>query len=486
MIAELFDKLVSLILFFGPAALVLGVLIFIHELGHFLAARWVGIRVEVFSIGFGKRLFGIKRGDTDYRLSAIPFGGYVRMAGEELPGQGPSESGEVASDAETVSDTAATALADTTSVAESTLPPPSDPTLPGHRLQDKSVPQRILVAVAGAGMNLILAVVLTIGLAFFGIHIESYLVQPPIIAYVQPDSIARLADIQAGDRIRSVNQTPVDTWEDAQTQMALHVDQPMTVDLLRDQTPVTVTLTLEKETFFDFGGMSAPARVIVGSIRDGSPADRAGLNPGDHIVTIDGHPLANMYEMIDVISRADGKSMLFELQRENSTKQVHLTPEFIENTGRYMIGIGFDTDKVLRRYPLTESVKRGIELNVQMGRMMFTLFQRLLTGKESVKNMGGPVMIVDMAGKAAKSGTRDLIWLTALISLNLAILNLLPLPILDGGMVVFLLIEWIIRRPVGERIQLILQNIFFFLIISFALYITYIDILRTDFHSWLR
>ncbi|MCD4653554.1 site-2 protease family protein, partial [bacterium] len=184
----------------------------------------------------------------------------------------------------------------------------------------------------------------------------------------------------------------------------------------------------------------------------------------------------------------DGTEIQLEIHRGDQTLKKLLIPNYNEETKRYMIGIGFapDPDQVLRRYPLKESISKGIELNIQMSKMMFTVFQRLFTGKESVKNLGGPVMIIDMAGKAAKAGLRELIWLTALISLNLAILNLLPIPILDGGLIVFLLIEGIIRRPVSEKFQIILQNVFFFLMISFALYITYIDVLRIDMVSWFN
>ena len=186
MIEILFAKLINLFWILGPAALILGFLIFIHELGHFLAARLVGIRVEVFSIGFGKRLFGFRRGDTDYRLSAIPFGGYVRMAGEELPGQGDSDTGQ-----------------EKTTDSETSIKPFEDKK--GDTLQDKSVPQRIFVAVAGAFMNAVVAVLLTVALAYFGIYIESYLMEPPVVAYVQSDSPAEKAGILPEDQIIEIN-----------------------------------------------------------------------------------------------------------------------------------------------------------------------------------------------------------------------------------------------------------------------------------------
>jgi len=475
MMKPVIDSIVSLFWMLGPAILVLGFLIFIHELGHFLAARLVGIRVEVFSIGFGKRLIGFRKGPTDYRISAIPFGGYVRMAGEDLPIQGQNEEAVVISDEST----------DRT-VPDSTAGDPF--AQPGDRLNDKPVPHRLLVAVAGAAMNAIVAVLLTIGLAYFGINVDPYLVQPPVIAHVQADSPADAAGLTAGDRILTINTTRVNTWEDAQTQIAMGISEPMILTVQRNEQTVSVEMSAPPEQLIELGGISPPSRVFVGKVTADSPAENAGLEHGDQIVSIDGNIIGSTLELMDRISGSEGKPIQIELLRDGQTLKRTLSPKYNDDEKRYLIGIQFgsDPDQVLRRYPLNEAISKGIDINIQMGRLMFTIFKRLLTGQESVRNMGGPVMIVDMAGKAAKSGVRDLIWLTALISLNLAILNLLPIPILDGGMVIFLLIEWLIRRPVSEKIQIALQNLFFFLLISFALYITYIDVLRIDWLSWFK
>jgi len=465
MVQIIIEKIVSLFWVFGPAALVLGFLIFIHEFGHFLAARLVGIRVEVFSIGFGKRLFGFRRGATDYRLSSIPFGGYVRMAGEELPGQ--SEGEADIDEFQKLSAQYAT---------------------PGDTLNEKPVPHRMLVAVAGAAMNALMAVILTIGLAYFGIQIDAYLVSSPVIAHVQTDSSAEKAGLQKGDLIVSVAGNKVETWEDAQQQLLLSIGKQASIEVIRQNAHHTCNITVDQNETYQFGGIGTPSKVIVGSITPDSPAEKAGLQAGDHISSFANKHLGSIYELIDRISTSAGSAIQLEVIRNNEKVEMTLTPEFNEEAGKYMIGIGFaaDPDKVIRKYPLAESITKGIDLNLQMSKLMLGIFQRLLTGQESVKNLGGPIMIVDMAGKAAKSGVRDLIWLTALISLNLAILNLLPIPILDGGMVLFLIIEALIRRPVSEKIQLVLQNVFFFLMISFALYITYIDVLRINWESWFN
>lgn len=459
------EKILSIVTFLGAAGLMLGFLIFVHELGHFLAARLVGIRVEVFSIGFGKRLFGLRRGATDYRISMIPFGGYVRMAGEELPGQGEGDS-----DPEVLRKLS------------------EEYAQPGDTLEEKSVPARLLVAFAGAGMNGVIAILFTIGLAYFGINVESYLVQAPVIAYVQTDSVAEAAGFQAGDRLLTIGDSSVNTWEEAQQELLTTLNQSIRVTVDRNGQQISGEMTIADDEALYFGGIGAPSKVIVGTINADSPADRAGLEQLDTIVSVNDTPLGGIYQLTDILARTQDQEITLGVKRKESMLTLQLTPEFKEEYNRYMIGIGFaaDPDKVLRRYPLGEAITKGFQLNVQMCRLMVTIFHRLIMGKESISNLGGPVMIVDMAGKAAKSGIRDLIWLTALISLNLAVLNLMPFPIFDGGMIVFLLIEAIIRRPVNEKIQILLQNVFFILLICFAFYITYKDIQRINISDWFK
>lgn len=493
MAQTILTKLINAIYILGPAALVLGFLIFVHELGHFIAARLVGIRVEVFSLGFGKRLFGFRRGSTDYRISAIPFGGYVRMAGENLPGQGESGSEDRTSPNTDPADTVSAALPDKAPGAATpgsrspgtiiTGVPASTITNSGDTLTEKSVPQRILVAIAGSFMNGVVAVLLTIGLAFFGINIEAYLVQKPVIAHVQKGSPAEQAGLVAGDLITEVGGIPVETWEDAQLQIMLNVPEKTTITVNRNNQPVEADFTLEDPEKYYFGGIGTPSRVIIGNLKQDSPAEKAGLLAEDEIVAIDGAPLNSVHQMMDTIQASGGRPVRLAVIRQDARLDYEMKPEYDPEHERYLIGISFaqDPDKVLRRYPAGEAVVKGIQLNLQMGVAMYNLVGRLIMGKDSVDQLGGPVMIVDMAGKAARAGMRDLIWLTALISLNLAVLNLLPVPILDGGMVVFLLLEALFRRPVSEKIQIALQNVFFFLLVGFALYVTYNDVIRMMF-----
>jgi regulator of sigma E protease len=463
----LFETIVNLLWFVVPAGAVLGVLIFVHELGHFIAARLVGIRVEVFSIGFGKRLFGFRRGATDYRVSAIPFGGYVRMAGEDLPGQGKSDSPE----SDKTDKAKQPDLLHTASNQNNT---------PGDRLNDKTVPQRILVAVAGALMNAVLAIILTIGLAYFGIHVESYLLETPVIAHVQDNSPAHLAGLQSGDEIRSINDVSVETWEDTQMEILLRFQEPIEITVQRNSRQINTVIVPDDDKTYPFHGIGTPSNIFIGSLAKNSPAEKAGLKPDDQIVSVNDTSMKSIYQLMDAVNQSDGNTVSLSVIRDDELYDISLNPEYNEEFDRYMIGIAFapDPDRVLRRYPALESVRKGIELNIQMSQAMFVLVGRLVSGRESIDQLGGPVMILDMAGQAARTGIRDLIWLTALISLNLAILNLLPIPVLDGGMVIFLIYEGVFRRPVSEKIQIALQNVFFFLLIGFMLFVTYNDLIR--------
>ncbi|MCD4653192.1 RIP metalloprotease RseP, partial [bacterium] len=260
MFETIFGKIISLLWVFGPAVLVLGFLIFIHELGHFLAARFVGIRVEVFSIGFGKRLIGFRRGATDYRLSIFPFGGYVRMAGEELPGQ--SEGEEDISESDKIS---------------------AQYAKPGDTLNEKPVPHRLLVTVAGAAMNAVVAVLLTIGLAYFGIQIDAYLMASPVIAHIQSDSSAAKAGFEKGDLIVSVAEKKVTTWEEAQQELLMNLGKPVSIEVERQSNLLSAEITINQDEAFQFGGIGTPSKVIIGLITPESPAAKADLQKGDHI-----------------------------------------------------------------------------------------------------------------------------------------------------------------------------------------------------------
>ncbi len=422
--------------------LVLGFLIFVHELGHFIAARSVGIRVEVFSLGFGPRLFGFRRGETDYQVSMIPFGGYVKMAGETIDG-------------------------------EESLPT-------GQELTSKSIPQRFLVIVAGSLMNVVVAILFTFILGLVGMYEPTYKDAVPTIGWVMPDSPAAQSDLRKGDTIRAVDGQPVTTWESALRALFLNPDKAMTVGIERGNETLDLTFKPGDPTSGEFplGGIAMPSPIIVGSARAGYPAEKSGLMKDDRILRANGIDLGAIEEFQAIVKKSETEPIRLEIVRHSDHLEMEIAPLFDESAQTYLIGITFMTDRKLVQYGVGSALRMSLVHNYETAKSMYQLLGQLIMRKASVKNLGGPLMIGAMAGEAAKSGYRELMMLTAFISLNLALINLLPIPVLDGGLILFLILEGIRRKPLSDKSQIVIQNVFFYLLICFALLVTYNDIIR--------
>ena len=345
--------------------IVLGVLIFFHEFGHFLIARLFGVGVEKFSLGFGPRLFGKKVGITDYRLSAIPLGGYVKMVGEEP-------------DAE--------------------IDPADLPLSFTH----KHVAKRMLIVAAGPVFNILLAV-----LIFFGIFWASgtFIMKPSI-----------------------------------------------------------------------------------GAVRAGSPAAAAGLMQGDLITVIDGMAINSWDEMAEIINGSEGKALSLSIRRQESTLDFSITPEkvptqniFGEEIQRYVIGIEASRESYSKQMNPVEAFTESLRQSYRVIELMVVIIAKLIKGDISTDTLGGPIMIAQMAGDSAKAGVGSLIFFIALISINLAVINLLPIPVLDGGHLLFFLIEAIKGSPVSIKIREVSQQVGLFLLILLMILVFYNDIHRIFF-----
>ncbi|MBN1550087.1 RIP metalloprotease RseP [bacterium] len=420
--------------------LVLTFLIFVHELGHFLAARKVGVRVLTFSIGFGPRLFGIKRGDTDYRISAIPFGGYVKLAGEDPDTQNGS----------------------------------------ADELSSKSVPSRLLVFVAGAAMNAVAAVVLVAVLSFIGMYVEE-----PVVGWVIPDSPAANAGFEIGDRITHIDTVAISSWKDAIKEFFKDPDKTVPVQVERTGAIKTIMFAPGKDfKSYPMGGITPPVTLVVQGVMEGYPVVEAGITPGDEIAAVNGEPIRAFEQLQRAVQSFSGEPLTVTIKRGDDTFSKNIIPKFNEEAEKYFLGINFELrgNQYLKKYGFFESIQRGFTINYDNCKLMYQMLWQLIAGKESVReNLVGPLGIGVITAKVAQTGFRNLMEFTALISLNLAIINLLPIPILDGGLILFLLIELIRRKPLNEKIQIAVQNIFFLLIIAVALIITYNDVLRFFF-----
>ncbi len=436
-------------------AVVLGVIVFVHELGHFLAAKAFGVRVETFSLGFGKRLFGLTVGGTDYRISLLPVGGYVKMAGENPMDQPSGRSDEFLS---------------------------------------KPRWQRFFIAFAGPFMNAVLAVGLLIPVYMREYPHNPVLDQPAVVAEVQPGSPAAQAGIQPQDRIVEIDGAQHPDWETVFLKTAVSVDHPIRVTVQRGGAYIETRLTPRSDGPDNppLVGVAPEQPTRFGAINPGSPAARAGLRPGDLAVRVNGAPVLDPGNLIAQIQSAQpgaagtplgtpGRPVRLDLQRGGQAISLEVTPSLEVNLGhrQWMIGAAFVNDTTFLKLSFTDALKHSLADNKQYSMVILDLVGKLVSHHASIQNLQGPVGIASVTGDAARaSSLLPLFSVTSLISLNLGILNLLPIPVLDGGMILFLFIESILRHEISLRIkERVYQAGFAFLLILMTV-VVYNDIVR--------
>ncbi|HVB86825.1 MAG TPA: RIP metalloprotease RseP [Candidatus Dormibacteraeota bacterium] len=401
-------------------AIVLGVLVLIHEWGHFVMAKLCGVRVEIFSIGFGTRLWGRKRGDTDYRISALPLGGYVKMAGDNP-------------------------------VEERTGEP--------YEFLSRPRWQRFLIAIAGPAMNVILTLAIFWGIyALVGAPMDAYLRQPALVAAVPKDQQSA-THIQGGDQIVAVGGVATPTW--GKVSKALANAKPgskVAVTVLRDGSRKTFDISIPhtQTALEDVLGYPFITPVTEGAL-PGSPADEAGLKAGDKFVSINGQPVVTWQQLTETVGKAGPHPIHFVISREGKDVPLTITPTYTMNSdGRMDWLIGAEPPNIPSYYQkqgIIESAKDAVAYTWTLMRTMGDALSGLVRGQVSVRELAGPVGIVQMSGQAAQGGTITLLTWTAYISLNLGLLNLLPIPILDGGHVLMLAVEGSLRRDLSVAVK---------------------------------
>ncbi len=420
---------------------VLGVLVIIHEGGHFLAARLVHAPVDVFSVGVGKRIWGFERGGTDYRISLLPLGGYVRVIG-----LGPDESSVTGAEE-----------------AEEAL-------LPRWK--------RTVILLAGPLTNLVAAVVLLAGAFVLGVQVPAYQGQPPVVGWVEPGSPGATAGIRAGDRIEAMDGRPVGTWRDLENTLLTSGGHPVRLTVLREGRELTVRLTPKRITRYGFGysGILPPLDATVHQLQPGSPAEHAGLRPGDRITAVNGQPVRQFYDLIRLISPHPGEPLTLDVLRDGRTVRLTVTPRNVGGEGKIGIPVIFPTR--LEKLGPIAAVAASVRENVRMTVETFRVIGRLLSRKASLSQVSGPLDIARISGQAARHGVRSLIWLMGLISLQLGIFNLLPIPILDGGHLTIIAFETAIRRDLPMKVKERILEIGFVLLILLMVVVLYNDILK--------
>ncbi len=426
--------------------ILIGVMILIHELGHFWAARFFDVRVETFSFGFGPRLFGFRRGETDYRVSLVFFlGGFVKMAGE-LPGD------------------------------ESA----NDP----RGFQAKPRWQRLIIVLGGPLMNVVLAVALLTGLYMVKYQKVVDADNGAVIGSVAANTPAAKAGIQEGDRIVKLDGKRNPSWDDIiikEVESASHAMR-LTIERNGKQFDTTVTPVLDERSGAGTAGWSEKGEVQLGPIQAGMPAQKVGLQQGDLILNAGGHPIHATVRFHEVIRASGGKPVTIDFERNGKPMQVTVQPQWSGSDGpaRWMIGAIVEPkfNIVTSRLSLPDALRVSVDENVRSAGMIFQVLEGIIERRMSAKLLSGPVVIAQMSGQAAKAGPSAFIAFMAMVSLNLAVVNLMPLPILDGGGIVMLLIEMVMRRDLSMSVKEAVFKVGFVFIMMLVAFVIYNDITK--------
>src|SRR3989338_4253115 len=430
-------RIIMTILYFIIA---LSLLVLVHEFGHFIMAKRAGIRVDEFSIGFGPRLFGFKRGETDYRLCLIPLGGYVKVLGQDPDDEGAD-----------------------------------DP----RSFSQKGIIPRFKILIAGPLMNVLLSLLLMPAVFFIGRDIPRYFTETPVLLGVQQEVVSQQA-LKQGDQILAVNGKKVTTWEEVF--LILVAQKNATLTLQRGSE--IFEHQLERSSEEDFFGIEPSlfygGPVMVEEILPDSPAKEAGLQQKDKIQALNGNSLHGSADFTSKVHRSQGGEVKLTIERNGEILEKTLAPRFNPEVQRWLIGIQVSQTEnppmVLQRYDVKTSLQKGFAENIRLLTLVTSMLKKLVTLEASYKNLGGPIAIAKTSAMAAKSGLSEFLYFLAFLSLQLGILNLLPIPVLDGGHLAFLGLEAVRGKPLPKRTRFVLQQIGFAFLLALMIAATVNDL----------
>jgi len=423
---------------------VLGLMIFIHELGHFIAAKLFGVRVLTFSLGFGKRLFGFKRGDTDYRVSALPFGGYVKMAGDDPAEVRRGDPGEF---------------------------------LARPRWQ------RFVVVVMGPAMNMLLALGLLTGLYRYHYQKPAYQAEPARVGDVDPDSPAARIGVLPGDLIVRLGALRDPKWEDVEVKILTTVGEALPVEIKRGDQTLTLSVTPQAKGPNRIGdaGWYPYVPGTIDAVEPGLPAGQAGLKPGDQILGLDGRQVFFWPRIAYLLQTGNGKEVELAILREGKQFQVRLKPVLTEVRGEkvWRIGVAFRSNVVVRQLPWGQAITLSVQDNLRNSLATFDVLGKIITRRMSTRSLAGPIGIVQLSAEAYRAGIPELLMFVSFISLQLGIFNLLPIPILDGGVIFVLLVESVMRRDLSLAVKERFAQVGIVFLLLLAVFVMYNDIVKT-------
>ncbi len=411
----------------------LGVVILVHELGHFAVAKAFGMRVLAFALGFGKRLVGFQRGETDYRICALPLGGYVKLSGDE-----PDETS-------------------------------NDP----RDFLNRPRWQRIAVYLAGPAMNAVLAVVLVTALFVVGIDVPALQSMPATVGAVDEGSPAALAGIAPGDEIVALGGQQVSRWQEVAFPVLTSIGRPLELEVERGGQRRKLTVTPIPIPGFELGTIGVFPKIVpkVGQVLPGTPAERAGLRRGDEMRAIDGRPLYSGEEFVTWIEARIGVVVVVELLRGGELLHLEVVPEDRDGKGKIGVLLSYE-----QRYPPLLALRESLRFNADIVRQSLAVIGKIFTREVSAKSaLSGPLEIAAQSGAAARTGFKHLLYWISAISISIGLLNLFPIPILDGGQIVMLLVESALRRDLSMAIKVRVMQVGFALIVLLMVTVLYFD-----------